>query len=83
MSQRLEVLVDEAEFREVQAAARRQGMPVSDWVRRVLREACRPGPRCDIDRKLRVIRSAVRHDFPATDIEPMIEEIERRPGDGA
>jgi Ribbon-helix-helix protein, copG family len=77
MSKRLQVLLDEAELRDVREAARRQGMPVSEWVRRALREARRREPRSDIDAKVRAIRSAARHDFPSADIDQMIEEIER------
>jgi ribbon-helix-helix CopG family protein len=77
MSKRLQVLLEEAELRDVQEAARRQGMPVSEWVRRALREARRREPRGDIDAKVRAIRSAARHDFPTADIDRMLEEIER------
>jgi hypothetical protein len=77
MSKRLQVLLEETELREVQEAARRQGMPVSEWVRRALREARRREPRGDIDAKVRAIRSAARHDFPTADIDRMLDEIER------
>jgi hypothetical protein len=77
MSKRLQVLLDESELRGVQDAARRQGMPVSEWVRRALREARRREPRGDIDAKVRAIRSAARHDFPTADIDEMLEQIER------
>jgi hypothetical protein len=77
MSKRLQVLLEETELRDVQEAARRQGMPVSEWVRRALREARRREPRGDIDAKVRAIRSAARHDFPTADIDRMLDEIER------
>jgi hypothetical protein len=77
MSKRLQVLLEETELREVQEAARRQGIPVSEWVRRALREARRREPRGDIDAKVRAIRSAARHDFPTADIDRMLDEIER------
>jgi hypothetical protein len=78
MSKRLQVLLEETELRDVQEAARRHGMPVSEWVRRALREARRREPRGDIDAKVRAIRSAARHDFPTADIDRMLDEIERR-----
>ena len=37
MSKRLQVLMDEEEYLEVQGAARRQRLTVSEWVRRALR----------------------------------------------
>jgi hypothetical protein len=77
MSKRLQVLLDEAEFRALRDSAQRQGMPVSEWVRRALREARRREPRGDMDTKLRAVRAAVRHQFPTADIDKMLAEIER------
>ncbi len=77
MSKRLQVLLDEAEFDELRDAARREGVPVSEWVRRALRETRRRQPRGDIERKLRVVREAARHEFPTADIEQMLAEIEQ------
>jgi hypothetical protein len=77
MSKRLQVLLDEAEFRDLREVARRQGVPVSEWVRRALRGARRREPRGDLDSKLRALRSAARHEFPTADIDEMLAEIER------
>lgn len=77
MSKRLQVLLDEAELRDLQDAARRQGMPVSVWVRQALREARRREPQGDLDSKLRAVRAATRHNFPTADIDQMLAEIER------
>jgi hypothetical protein len=77
MSKRLQVLLDEAELRDIQQAAHRQGVPVSEWVRRALREARRGEPRGDLDTKLRAVRVAARHQFPTADIDEMLAEIER------
>jgi hypothetical protein len=77
MSKRLQVLLDEAELRDIQEAARRQGIPVSAWVRRALRDARRREPRGNIDTRLRAVRAAARHQFPTADIDEMLAEIER------
>lgn len=77
MSKRLQVLLDEAELRDVREAADRQGIPVSEWVRRALREARRREPRGDLDAKVRAIRDAARHGFPTADIDKVLGEIER------
>jgi hypothetical protein len=77
MSKRLQVLLDEAELRDLQEAARRQGVPVSEWVRQALREARRREPQGDLDSKLRAVRAATRHNFPTADIDQMLAEIER------
>jgi hypothetical protein len=71
MSRRLQVL------RDVREAADRQGIPVSEWVRRALRDARRREPRVDLDQKVRAIRKAAGHSFPTADIDEMLGEIER------
>jgi hypothetical protein len=77
MSKRLQVLLDEAELRDLREAARRQGMPLSEWVRRALRDARRREPRGDIAGKVRAVRAAALHEFPTADIDEMLDEIER------
>lgn len=83
MTKRLQVLLDEAELREVQRAARRERMTTAEWVRRALRAARRAKPLSDTGRKLDVIRVGARHAYPAPDIDQMLAEIERGyAGDG-
>ncbi|MQA75351.1 MAG: ribbon-helix-helix protein, CopG family [Solirubrobacterales bacterium] len=77
MSKRLQVLLEESELRELREVARREGVPVSEWVRRALKDARRREPRGDIDGKLRAVRAAARHRFPTADIDAMLAEIER------
>lgn len=77
MSKRLQVVLDDREYGEIQRIARRQRMNVSEWVRQVLRRARRSEPAIDAGRKLEAIRSAYEHEFPTADIEQMLEEIER------
>jgi hypothetical protein len=76
MSKRLQVLLDADEWEELQQIARRHRTTVSEWVRRTLREAREREPAGDLDTKLRAIRTAVRYEFPAPDIEQMLEETE-------
>jgi hypothetical protein len=75
MSKRLQVILDAAELREVQKAARRERITTAEWVRRALRAARRAQPLTDSTRKLHVVRLAARHEFPAPDIEQMLDEI--------
>ena len=76
MSKRLQVLLDEGEFREIREIARRQRLTVAEWVRQSLRNALRASPRSDARKKLAVIRRAVEHSFPTADIDTMLREIE-------
>lgn len=77
MSKRLQVLLEESEWREIQRAARARRVTVAEWVRQALRLARRQQPTGDLDRKLAAVRSAARHAFPSGDIEQMLDEIEQ------
>ena len=77
MTKRLQVLLDEPEWREVKRAARARRVTVAEWVRQALRAARRQEPSGDLDRKLDAIRAASRHAFPTADMDQMLAEIER------
>jgi predicted 2-oxoglutarate/Fe(II)-dependent dioxygenase YbiX len=77
MSKRLQVLLDDAELREIRSLARARRMTVAEWVRQALRAARRREPRGDVDRKIASLRAAARHSFPSGDIEQVLAEIER------
>ncbi len=74
MAKRLQVLLDEEEYAEIQGVARRQRMTVAEWVRQALRQA-RADRHGTVDAKLRAIAKATRHEFPTADIDDMLEEI--------
>lgn len=76
MSIRLQVVLEESEMREIRKTAKRHRMTVSEWVRQALRTARRREPVRDQEAKLSAIRAAVRHRFPAPDIDRMLAEIE-------
>ncbi len=76
MSKRLQVILDDAEYREVSQAAQRKGLSVSEWVRRSLRDT-RSAPTSDAGKKLAVVRAAAGHGFPTADIDQMLREIEQ------
>lgn len=76
MSKRLQVLFDEAEFRELRLAARRHRMTVAEWVRQALRAARRQQPERDAGRKLAAVRAAAEHAYPTADIGQMLREVE-------
>lgn len=77
MSKRLQVLLDEREFTEIQQSARRQRMTTAEWVRQALRAARRSEPRVASRKKLDTVRAAARHAFPSSDVTQMLGEIER------
>lgn len=77
MTQRLQVLLDEAEFAEIRRTARRHRMTVAEWVRQALRAARRDEPATEPRRKLAVVREAATGAYPTADIGRMLSEIER------
>ena len=77
MTKRLQVLLDDEEFAEIKATARRHRQTTAAWVREALRAARGVPEPADIDRKLEVIRSAARHQGPTADIGEMLAQIER------
>ena len=77
MSKRLQVLLDDGEWRELKRSARAEKTTVAEGVRRAIRHAWRNTSSEDIERKLSAIRAAACHAFPAPDIHQMNEEIEQ------
>ena len=77
MTKRLQVLIDDPEWRDIQRAARAEKSTIAEWVRRALRQARRGSSPKDVERKLAAIRTAAGHAFPAPEIAQMNEEIER------
>jgi len=77
MSKRLQVILKDPEYREIQRAARTRHLSVAQWVRDALQAAHRREPGAAADKKLEAVRAAVRFDFPSGDIDRMLAEIER------
>ena len=83
MSKRLQVILQDPEYREIQRMARARHMSLAEWVRQALQLARRREPMGDVGKKLEVIRAGAKHDYPTADIETMLAEIERGYGSGA
>ncbi len=77
MSKRLQVIVQDPEYRDIQRAARLRRMSIAEWVRQALVQARRSEPSREVASKLEVIRAAARMEFPTADIDRMLEEIEQ------
>lgn len=77
MSKRLQVVLDDGEYREVERLARKQGTTVSGLVREALRALRSRLPVHDTERKLAAIRQGARHAFPVGPVDQMLSEIER------
>lgn len=77
MAKRLQVILQDPDYREIQRAARSQRLSIAEWVRQALARARRGQPVVDVEKKLDAIRAAARHESPTADIDTMLAEIER------
>jgi hypothetical protein len=77
MAKRLQVILQDPEYREIQHMARSRSMSLAEWVRQALDLARRRQPLGDVEKKLAAIRAAARHESPTSDIDTMLAEIER------
>ena len=77
MSKRLQVVLNDSEMEEIQSVAEQEHMTVSEWVRHALRAARRNRSAKDAAKKIAVIRSAARNEFPTGDIQQILKEIEQ------
>jgi hypothetical protein len=82
MAKRLQVILRDPEYREIQRAARSRHMSLAEWVRQALERARRHEPLGEAGKKLQVIRAAIKHEFPTGDIDQMLAEIESGYGTG-
>jgi hypothetical protein len=76
MTKRLQVILQDPEYREIQRAANAQCMTIAAWVRQALAMARRREPVGDSGKKLAVVRAATRHSYPTAEIDTMLAEIE-------
>ena len=82
MSKRLQVILKDPEYREIQRAARSRNMSVAEWVRQALSFVRRSEPSGGTGKKIDTIRTAARLEYPTADIDQMLAEIERGYGAG-
>jgi hypothetical protein len=82
MAKRLQVILQDPEYREIQKMARSRRMSLAEWVRQALELARRREPLGTAGKKLEVIRAAAQHDYPTGDIDTMLADIEKGYGTG-
>lgn len=76
MAKRLQVILQDPDYREIQRVARSRHMSIAEWVRQALVLARRQEPLGSISNKLATVRAAAQHEFPVADIDSMLAEIE-------
>ncbi len=77
MAKRLQVILQDTDYREIQQVARARHMTIAEWVRQALTRARRQEPLGEVGKKIAAIRAAARNNFPTADIGEMLAEIER------
>lgn len=77
MAKRLQVILQDPDYREIQRAARSRRMSLAQWVREALTQARRKESTGDVEKKLAALRAAAKYEFPTGDIETMLAEIEQ------
>lgn len=76
MAKRLQVILKDPDYREIQKVARSRRMSIAEWVRQALESARRQEPTGSISKKLESIRIAAQDEFPTAEIDRMLAEIE-------
>lgn len=76
MPKKIQVVLSDSEYREIQKIARSRHMALAGWIRQALTLARNREMLADVGKKLEVIRAAARHQFPTGDIDTMLEQIE-------
>lgn len=68
MAKRLQVILQDPEYRAIQRVARFRHMSIAEWVRQALVLARRQEPSGNVAKKLEAIRAAARHSYPTADM---------------
>ncbi len=76
MPKRLQILLQDREYRDIRRIARVRRMSIAEWVRQALAAALRREPPRDVGKKLRAVRAAARHSYPTADTNDMLAQIQ-------
>ena len=76
MAKRLQVIIKDPDYREIQRMARSRHLTIAEWVRQALEAARRREPTGSVAKMLQAVRAAVKHSHPTAEIDQMLAEIE-------
>lgn len=77
MSKRLQVVLPDDEYRAIEDAARRQGVPIARIVRESLRRTAAENAETDLDARIAAVLRFARFAGPTGDIDQILRQIER------
>ena len=75
MGKRLQVTLDEQDYKLLQCIARGRGTTAAGWARQVIRDALEADTKT-VEAKLRAVERAYAHQYPTGDIEDILQQIE-------
>ena len=75
MSKRVQVTMDEEDYKLLQRFARGQGTTVAGWARQAIRDALEAKSKT-VEAKLQAVERAYSHRHPSGDIEDILRQIE-------
>jgi len=76
MSKRLQVILSDDEYEELQLVSSAAGVTVSEWVRQALRGMRRDRSLLQADGKIDAVRAAAKRSYPTAGTDEMLAEIE-------
>ena len=76
MAKRLQVILQDPDYREIQRLAKSRRLSISEWVRQALTSARHRQSLGHAGKKLDIVRAAARQTYPTADIDRMLREIE-------
>lgn len=76
MPKRLQIVLKDSEYRNIQRAARSRRMSIAEWARQALQSARRQEPVGSMGKKLESVRIAAQFEFPTGDADRLQSEIE-------
>ena len=79
MAKRLQITLQDPEYREIQRVARSRHMSIAKWVRQSLEAARWQESTGSTSRKLESICVAAQHEFPTGDIDQILAETSKNP----
>ncbi len=80
MSKKLQIVMPEGELDALRKAARKEGLTLSEWARRVLKLAQQAQGGPTRDQKLRALHRALECEHPTADMGDVLASIERGRG---
>ncbi|MBI4924858.1 MAG: antitoxin [Bdellovibrio sp.] len=81
MSKRLQILLPEEEYKEIQTISRLDKKTIAEWVRQSIRSSIKERVPEESEKKIARILSFAKYSGPTGDIQSLLKEIEKGRGE--